>query len=229
MIILILIIIIIIIYFHKSRFVDLGLYNGDEWSSYRIGDVIFQPKNSEFYDPKFVNNILYHTDKFKGSIAAEYILNNESNEPNLKLLNQIIKKRVNNSPNQDTQTLYLHIRVGDVLCKKNSEWLNKINTSDQYTKKNDTKWWNGILKYIRKNNINKVVIISGLHLPECIKESNDYILDRKKFLENNNLNVTLILGQSPDDDIIRCAYVKHFITTGGGYGKLIDQINKMNN
>ena len=31
---------------------------------------------------------------------------------------------------------------------------------------------------------------------------------------------------SPDEDIIMCAHVQHFITTGGGFGNLIKEINE---
>ena len=62
----------------------------------------------------------------------------------------------------------------------------------------------------------------------CLKESENYIKDRKKFLTDHNLTVDLRLGQSPDEDLIMCFYVKHFISTGGGYGKLIKELKKNN-
>jgi hypothetical protein len=45
-------------------------------------------------------------------------------------------------------------------------------------------------------------------------------------LEKNGLVVSYRLGQSPDEDLIMCYYVKHFITTGGGYGNMIKQIKQ---
>ena len=64
----------------------------------------------------------------------------------------------------------------------------------------------------------------------CLEESAKYIEDRKNFLLQNipTLNIKYNLGKSPDEDVLLCAYVKHFITTGGGYGKLIKEINELN-
>ena len=39
------------------------------------------------------------------------------------------------------------------------------------------------------------------------------------------LDISFRLGKPPDEDILLCAYVKHFISTGGGYGNLIKEIN----
>jgi hypothetical protein len=52
----------------------------------------------------------------------------------------------------------------------------------------------------------------------------DYIKDRARFLQEKGLKISYSLGKSPDDDIIMCYYVKHFITTGGGFGNLINEI-----
>ena len=121
----------------------------------------------------------------------------------------------------------MHIRIGDILCKYIYPH-NLRNTPLIYAKKGDTVWWNDVINYIKKNNIKKVVIIAGSLFKKCLKESKDYIEDRIQFLKQNGLKIKYNLGQSPDDDILMCAYVKHFITTGGGYGNLIKQLNKLN-
>ena len=143
------------------------------------------------------------------------------------MLNDIIKEFSKNNYNNINyqDTLFLHIRVGDVLCEKN-EWLDNVNGPKSYSKVGDTDWWNDILTYIHKNQIKRVVIMSGSHKMSCLKESEDYIKDRKKFLIENGLMVDLRLGQSPDEDLIMCFYVKHFISTGGGYGNLIKELKK---
>jgi cobalamin biosynthesis Co2+ chelatase CbiK len=108
------------------------------------------------------------------------------------------------------------------MCKYSS-YLHKVGRSS-YSKQGDNSWWSEILDYIRNNGINEVVIVAGLHQEKCLKESEEYIINRKTFLENNGLKVTLRLGSSPDEDILLCYYVKHFKSTGGGYGQLINQI-----
>ena len=210
---------------NNSNFENLtNLYNGQQWNEYRLGDVYHSPPH--ILDPNDKENVLYHKYKFPGSIANEYINTNKEGPKNTFLLLKIINSKIKNKNNYQ-DTLFLHIRVGDVLCNFNDEWIRRINGPLYYSKKGDKVWWNGVLNYIKNKGINNVVIISGTHKPECLKQSSDYLLDRKNFLQQNikNLNVSFRLGQSPDEDILTCAYVKHFITTGGGYGELIKEIN----
>ena len=211
-----------------SKFSSESLYNGKQWDNYRLGDVILMsPHDQRFYNSNYKDNILYHTTKYPDSIAAEYIRNNKKHQ-NFELLKEILKNRKNDNEILDNNTLVLHIRVGDVLCKK--VWTD--NAEQYYSKKGDLRWWNQVINYINKNNINSVIIIAGTHFKECLKESADYINDRTTFLQSNGLNVSHHLGKSPDDDLIFCQNAKHFITTGGGYGNLIKLIidkNKSNN
>jgi hypothetical protein len=202
----------------KSPF--LNVYNGNHWNNYRLGDVILMPRSSRFYDPDNHENVLYHTTDYPGSIAAEYIRESKKHK-DFKLLNKIINKR-NNLEKVEDHTLILHIRVGDVICKK--VWID--NAKDHYSKIDNTFWWNNVIKYIKNNGITKVVIIAGTHFKDCIEESGKYILDRGNYLINNGLKVEYRLGKSPDDDLIFSSNAKHFITTGGGYGELIKMINK---
>ena len=203
------------------------LYNGDEWNSYRLGDVYFLDENDRIYDPNFYENVLYHKTHFPGSIANEYINTNTSGRENKKLMKNIIQSKSKDT-SRHNDTLFLHIRVGDVICVKDNDWMNKVNGPLYYSKVGNVTWWNDVLKYIQSNNITKVVIISGVHKKLCLQESANYISDRSAFLKENipGLKISYRLGQSPDEDILMCYYVKHFISTGGGYGLLIKEIKK---
>ena len=204
-----------------------NLYNGSKWGNYRIGDVYMLSKTSPHYsDPEHPENVMYHASKYPGSIASEYINQNEIDK-NPELLLSIINNRSTDTSTHP-QTLFLHIRTGDVICDLNNPWIKQINGPMYYSKMGDKQWWDNILKYISQNGINKVVIISGTHKQKCLGESMDYLDDRKDFLMKNfdNLEVEYRLGQSPDEDIIMCTNVKHFITTGGGFGNLIKEINE---
>ena len=74
--------------------------------------------------------------------------------------------------------------------------------------------------------INTVIIISGTHFKGCLDESVDYIKDRIGFLKNDNVTIETRLGKSPDEDLVFCKNAKHYISTGGGFGKLINLIKK---
>jgi hypothetical protein len=195
------------------------------WDNYRIGDVFFSPKSSKHYtDLSFYDNVLYHKDKYPGTIASEYIKRNiDSKDQDIQLLKKIIeekKKQTKVAPIDDNE-LILHIRIGDVLCV-NLDW----GDIDHYSKKNDSVWWNNVIKYIKDNDISKVTILASSHKNKCINESIEYIDDRKNFLMKSGLKVNLRTGKSPDEDILYVTNAKHFISTGGNYGKLLNTIKK---
>ena len=129
------------------------------WDNYRVGDVFFSPKSSKHYtDLSFYDNVLYHKDKFPGSIASEYIKKNvDSKNQNIELLKQIIeeKKKQTKVESIDDSELILHMRIGDVLCV-NLDW----GDIDHYSKKNDSDWWNNVIKYIFGNiKTNPIIIL----------------------------------------------------------------------
>jgi hypothetical protein len=227
LLVLILVLILALINQLKQNFgeetLENSLYNGDNWNKYRLGDVFYRELDSDFFDPSSEINILYHKTEYLGSIANEYI-NKKTKNINYKLLREIIESRVNDK-NTYPETLFLHIRIGDVLCDK-TEWLIKINGPLRYSKFGDDQWWNGVKEYILSNNIKRVVIIAGSHSKQCLTESIKYIEDRKNFFEREipGIKVEYRLGQSPDDDVRLVYYVKHFITTGGEYGKMMKEI-----
>jgi hypothetical protein len=55
-----------------------------------------------------------------------------------------------------------------------------------------------------------------------------YLKNKINFLKENNtsLNVVPKVGQTPDEDLIFCYGAKHFKSTGGGYGRLIQEFTK---
>jgi hypothetical protein len=197
------------------------LYNGDKWNEYRLADVYNAYKN--LYSIKDKDNILYHVDKFPNSIAAEYMKRNTSLiSQNTKLLNNILNGREELTTRFKDYDLILHIRVGDILCEY-SDGRDKT-----YSKIGDFSWWKKVLSYIKKNKIKRVFILSGCHKKSCLEISSKYIENRKKFLQKHNLVVEYRIGKSPDNDILFCKNVKHFITTSGGYGRMLGHVVSLN-
>ena len=209
------IIVLFLIYFKisKSNF-EGNLYNGEKWNNYRLGDVYLHADKTEhpFQD------LNYHKIDYPGSIAAELLNITPYKPKNKKLLLKIISQK-QKIKTIDTD-LILHIRVGDVLClyDKTKTW---------YSRKDDFEWWDDVLGYILKNNIKRVYIVAGTHFKDCIKESEDYLDNRKKFLIENipGIDIVYRLGKSPDDDFILFINARHFISTGGGFGRIVYEIN----
>jgi hypothetical protein len=211
----IILLILLLLCLFKSGFTG-NLYNGNKWDEYRLGDVYYYwGDNNAQTGP-----LGYHLTKFPGSIASEYIRRNAKMViQDRQLLYELIRENQNNIQLNDND-LILHIRTGDVMCKDF-----KTDYGIDYTRKNDTIWWNEIIEYIKKNNIKKVYILSGSHFNKCIKESQDYLKDRRQFLINNcNVTVEYRIGKSPDEDMVFTSKSKHFISTGGGYGRLLNEI-----
>ena len=231
-IIVLFLVLVLLIILTRSNMVSANeIYNGDYWDNYRLGDVFYRKLDEPHYnDPDYYDYIGYHKTEYPGSIANEYINKNNSTDPenkNYKLMSEIIESRIVDK-NTYPDTLFLHIRVGDVFCDK-TEWLNKINGPEIYSKVGDKKWWRKIVYDIKENNIKKVVIISGSHKNMCLDESLKYLEDRKQFLISKipGLTVEYRLGDSPDQNILLVYHVKHFKTTGGEYGRLLTDINKI--
>jgi len=224
MIVIIILLVIFILINKRSPFSSSsGIYNGDHWNNYRLGDVVLMPRYSNFYDPGFHENVLYHTTEYPGSIADEYIRGSKKHK-DFEFLNKIINSR-NNLEKVDDHTLVLHIRIGDVICKK--VWRN--DAKDHYSKIDNKYWWKNVVRYIKNNGITRVIIIAGTHFKDCLEESEKYVFDRGNYIRTSSgVNVEYRLGKSPDDDIIFSSNAKHFMTTGGGYGELIKMIINKN-
>lgn len=198
------------------------LYNGDYWKEYRIGDLY---RFGTFIgcgekNPKCENDD-YHNIHFPHSIAHYYsIFNNPKKQTNKEALHKAVEK-VNSTYNIERIECCLHIRVGDVMNMND----NKAKT---YSKKGDIAWWNNTVTWLKNNQIKNIAIMAGSHFNVNPTNSLNYIEDRKQFLEKNRFNVTLRLGNSPDEDILTAYNSKYFITTGGTYGKLMKDIASIN-
>jgi len=207
-----------IIYFKKS---PRGLY--------RIADLIFYPAY-------LVNNdydTTYMLEEYPDSIGTKYMLerfpclknknpeckenvsqNNNVNRIDTGLLISLIKKDrqyKKYSRTFSSDELVLHVRIGDVLCMKDTTFYDSGKTFGQmYAKYGDTEWWNQVKEYITSNVIQKVYLVYGSHTKTCTQESEDYIRTIKETLECPTVDV----NNTADQDLMFCLNAKHFITTG---------------
>lgn len=203
----------------------LVLYNGDYWNEYRIGDLF---RFGSFVgcgkkNPNCMND-KYHEVAFPNSIAFYY---HKYNPTNIQSNTASMKKAIDTVSKQLRTPSFecvLHMRVGDVMLLADKK---KV---VHYTKLDDFEWWQKVMTWVKEHNIKHITIIAGSHTSN-IREapSMTYILQTKKLFEKNNINVTLQIGGSPDLDIVTACNAKHFITTGGTYGKLIKQLALLNN
>ena len=192
----------------ETRNIQKLLFNGS-WNEYRLGDVLQQWPNEK---------VKYHLTSFPGSIAAEYMQSTQKKN-DMETLSRIVNEKSTNNT-IITPDLVIHIRIGDIMC--NILWRHG---RECYTAYGNTQWWNNLIDIIKKENIKSIGIIAGAHYKECLGVSARYLLNRKKFLEKKlNIPVTFYLGKNPDEDLIFGSKTRYYISTGGGYGKLIGDL-----
>ena len=231
--------------------IEQSLYNGNQLDGYRLADCIMYP--DYFTRSNTIKDVVGLLYKYPNTICDKYIkttfpifqeiknkydaydyltnhrydnFKNDMNKGikdikiNIDLIYKLIQEKDNAKSPLKTNDLVLHIRVGDVMC--NHKFGNR------YSKKNNVSWWAMVVNYIIFNNIKNVYIMSGSHFNECIKESAEYLLNRRNFLlKNSDVSyIYFVLGNPPDDDLIFASKTYHFITTGGGYGFFIGNIIK---
>ena len=195
------------------------------FSKYRLGDVYNYGKSIKYHEIK------YHEKMFPGSIASEYLKNLKNfDRKNFKLLMSIINKKSIKEKPPEKDSLVLHARLGDVLCEYKEDW-NRRKGGDTkvmnfYSKKDDEEFWKNILKKMNDNNLNKVYIVTGFHYKKCIEESLKVLKKRELFFKNAGKEVVLRIDKDPDEDVLWMSKSSHFATTGGGYGRLIQEIVK---
>jgi hypothetical protein len=204
------VLILLVILFYCINISTFG--NTKEEEAYRLGDVYLQADDLD----TVVENLEYHITKYPGSIAAEILKVKPYKRKNKELLLKILETKQKYTIKDDE--LVLHIRAGDVLCIENQRfrWYSKID---------DTEWWDRVVEYMQEHSIKKVYIVSGSHRPLCKEETDAYIKDRVQFFKNLGYSVETRLDKSPDDDFIFCLSAKHFISTGGGFGRMIYELN----
>jgi hypothetical protein len=195
--------------------IEKQLYNSN-WDHYRLGDVYYQPYINAY------NHVSYHIKQFPESIAAKYLINCNGRSNDILLLSSIVSSYGSTGNNID---LIIHIRIGDIMCD-----IRYKDNRTCYSAIGNYQWWELLIEYINNYNINNIVIISGSHTFDCLGISARYLLNRKKYIENNTNNTTvqLSLGKSPDEDLIFANKAKYFISTGGGYGKILGELVKYN-
>ena len=196
----------------ESRDIEKLLFN-DSFNEFRLGDVFYFWPDSK--------NLNYHTTSFPGSIADSYIKESTKQEDYTTIIRIVNEK---SKDNIITPELVIHIRIGDIMCDILWRYGREC-----YTGYGNTEWWNNVIDIIKKENIKSIGIIAGAHYKQCLGVSARYLLNRKKFLEKLlNIPVMFYLGKNPDEDLIFGSKSKYYISTGGGYGKLIGDLVKNN-
>jgi len=219
--IIILFLLYLFINFNKSK-KKYNLYNGEYWDGYRLGDILYRWNG--------ILHLIKNIDKkWPNSIAHKYINNpkyNNQKEIDLNYLINIVDNYEYDEP--PTDTLVIHLRIGDVISLTNNNKLPSPEMNiDHYVK--DKNYYKEILKKIKKYNIKKILIIAGAHFNDSIEESTKFI-DEIINIFDNKYNTKLIITNNPDKDFVYMAKSRYFCPSGGNYSNIIkDIVLKKNN
>tara|TARA_B100000123_G_scaffold250703_1_gene209798 strand:+ start:339 stop:1034 length:696 start_codon:yes stop_codon:yes gene_type:complete len=215
---LILLILILIVFKNKENFI----INENKWLNYRLGDCI---KNYNNLRDKTIKN-------FPNTLGSKFVhkirslnLKNENHQDRLNVLNSIIKKEKLKYIIPTDKDVVLHLRLGDILSKYNSNNFN-------FTRKNwgtDIIKLESILQKIKdKHKVNKFYIVYGAHKKNINVKLNKKFLEKIKQLCKKYFTEVILRNTDPDSDFIFMCSAKIFIKSGGGFSRYISNIVKMN-
>jgi hypothetical protein len=209
---------------------NCSLYNFT-MDKYRLGDmvrgILWGEKDGTTDFDKYGRE--WHIKTYPDSIVAEYFKRtNKKNNINI-VRDIIIDKLQFISP---IKGIAIHLRTGDVI-EEDSHTIAEFLASPIYYRPG--KIWSQyvscwpMLKKSLDNipkNTNDITIFASSHINKNTKKSCLYLDIIKNLLIQNGYNVTMRLGQNPDEDIILMSTSPYFIQSGGGYSRVIKDIRK---
>ena len=207
-----------------------NLYNGPYWYYYRLGDIIngYMIRSNEPGQKKYLEDI---STRWPESISDKYV--KRSSYPHsfkirdLNILIDILNEINDEKPS--TNTLVIHLRLGDVVGMWNKGILSGTTTSiNHYVK--GPEYYKQILQKIKQNNnIQNIKIITGTHFNQDIDASINY-LDHIVSIFDSDYDVEVKITNNPDKDFYYMCHSKFFCPSGGGFSNLIkDIVVKQNN
>ena len=196
------------------------IYN-DEWSGYRLGDLI-KGYLLKVNDKLYLENI---PKRYNGSIAHEFLQRTKGLENN-SVLFDIIKNR--SSKLKSKHKVCLHLRLGDVIHNSdksgevsynNLKYNSSLELYDQIIKK---------LKY--EHNVKHITIFGGAHFQiSYINESLKFVNKIKNIIIQNDLKANIRIGNNPDEDFLIMCNSQIFVKAGGGFSRKIAEYVTYNN
>jgi hypothetical protein len=195
---------------------------------YRLGDMVTA---KEFRDME--KGRAFHYRNFPDSIATEYMKKtDEDNRYDLlaDIVTERIKTGTQNPPPSDT--LVVHLRIGDVLddtpymvkdfLSRNILYVNGIN----YVK--PIPYYELFLAQNKHIPFKHITLLGGFHLPlDSKKKSLRYVKEIRQFFEKKGFSVSERIDRDPDEDFIYMCRGAHYLSSGGGYSKLVREVRNI--
>lgn len=192
-----------------------------ENNGYRIGDMILYEKFK-----KQLNGKNFHLKFYPNSIVSEYLkLTDKVND--LSVLKKIVEKRKIKEYPTD-KDLVIHLRLGDEVNKSTQysiDYLLSDKINHQYIR-NLSYYENIKIEQKIENIILVGNVFSGgdTRKTDDFSRSYEYVEKISCFYKSKGYNVKTKLNGDADEDFIFMSNSRHFISSGGGYSKLIENL-----
>lgn len=186
-----------------------SIYNGDAYYGYRLGDVVYG-----MYKLKHYEYLKRNVEQKYNKQSIAYIYKNECKKnSDIKCLYNIISSKFKDlfSP---PGTCSLHLRVGDVFAD--------TNRYGHYIQ--PPKFYRLITPILQTLNVKEISILYGSHYKNIFK-SMQYIVHIISILKPH-FKINIIKTASPDEDFVYMCTSDIFISSGGGFSRLISRVVK---
>ena len=207
----------------KRVYANLAVEYKQYWpgTAYRMGDTVLG-----MFDPQA--DKAYHLDMYPNSLTALYFhMTNKIND--LDVLTQATKEfqTMHNMEVPCDTDIVLHLRLGDVIERSAysvEEHLRKECPSlGNYFYVKPYSYFDKEFKLVDPNK--RVVIMYGGAFPEFgSSKSEAYVEKITDYLGNKGYKSYVRKGTGADEDFVFGAHAKHIVTTGGGYSKLLSEV-----
>ena len=173
----------------------------------------------------------YHVRNFPNSIVVKFLQKSEGEKRDvIATLWSILKTLDSPFKPPDSDTVVLHLRVGDVIdrttIRHGSEfWENKINTWQASGKYSAPEWANYTITKHDFDSLpwppeaKKVCIVYGFHTREDHTKSIEYLQAVEESL-SKRFAVSFETHENADDALRYMSHAKYFIPSGGGFSRL---------
>jgi len=184
-------------------------------------------------DDSIRNNPLgkqYHLKYYSDTIVSKYLT--ATNEPKrYDILHDIISKyKPEHKPSDDV--LIIHLRVGEVLDRSKftvDEFLQEDRNFEYDGKRNFVKSLPYYKEKIEQNVLpSKIKFFAGGCFHTNMEKNMEYITKVSNFFKENNFEILEnTYFNIPDDDFVYMCRSKHFIKSGGGFSKLVENMREI--
>ena len=172
-----------------------------QMEDYRLGDMI-KSKSWRAWEEV----LQWHLDTYPESIVAKYFKYTKT-YVNIPVLAKVSLSYLSTPPASDT--LVIHLRVGDTLEKNLKEYIYPLKYYETIKK---------MLKNIKE--VHKIIIVGGAHVKYKKYEKSSKYINKVVNIFNKDYPVSIKVGYNPDEDFAFLANSHWFTPSKGGYSRL---------